>query len=88
MKEHAALKKSLLLKFGLLAGFRVFLWKGEEIIGGILFAPVPKRHVRRVRSAEDPFPASSWVLIGRKPCCMALDGDRLEIHVLPDRVDN
>jgi hypothetical protein len=84
MKENTALKKSLLLRFGLLAGFRVFLWKGEEIISRIFFTPVPKRHVQQVRSVKDPFPASSWVLIGKKPCCMVLDGDRLEIHVLSD----
>jgi hypothetical protein len=88
MKEHAATQKSLLLKFGLFAGFRLVLWKGEEIISRIRLTPVTKRHVQRPRSVKDPFPASSWMLIGRKPCCMALEGDRLEIHVLSDRVYN
>jgi hypothetical protein len=88
MKGNTALKQSLLLRFGLLAGFRVFLWKGEEIISRIFFAPAPKRHVRRARSAKDPFPASSWALIGQKPCCMVLDGNRLEIHVLSDIANN
>jgi hypothetical protein len=84
MKERVTLKKSLLLRLGLFAGFRIFLWKGEEIISRIVFAPASNRHVRRARSVKDSFPASSWALIGKKPCCMVLDGDRLEIHLLSD----
>jgi len=84
MKERVTLKKSLLMRLGLFAGFRIFLWKGEEVISRIVFTPLPKLHVRRVRSAKDPFPPSSWALIGRKPCCMVLNGDRLEIHLLSD----
>jgi hypothetical protein len=88
MRENATHKKSLLLRFGLLAGFRVFLWKGEEIVSRIFFAPLPKPPVHRMRSTEDPFPASSWSMIGTKPCCMVLDGNRLEIHVLSDMTVN
>jgi hypothetical protein len=84
MKENTTFKKSLLLRFGLVAGFRIFLWKGEELVSKFFFSPVPKRHDQRVRGTKDSFPASSWVLIGRKPCCMVLDGNRLEIHVLSD----
>ena len=57
MKENTAVKKSILLRFGLLAGFKVFLWKGEEIVSRIFFTRSPKPPVHRKRSAEAPFPA-------------------------------
>ncbi len=88
MKDNAAINKSVLLRFGLMAGFKVFLWKGEEIVSRIFFTRMPKPPVHRMRSEEAPFPASSWSLIGTKPCCMVLDGNRLEIHVLSDVTAN
>jgi len=79
MRENATIKKSTLLRFGLLAGFRIILWKGEEIVSRILFARLPKPAVHRMRSAGYPFPASKWSLAAGRPCCMALKDGRLEI---------
>ena len=88
MREKTTIKKSTLLRFGLLAGFRMFLWKGEEIVSRILFARMPKPAVLRMWRAGDPFPASKWSMAAGRPCCMALKDGRLEIHLFSEIAPN
>jgi hypothetical protein len=84
MKENSTFKKSILLRFGLLAGFKIFLWRGEEIISRIFIMKKPAPQIHAVQATDDRFPPSSWILIGTRPCCMVLDEDQLVMHVLPD----
>jgi hypothetical protein len=88
MTENPYSKKSVLLRYGLLAGFKFFLWKGEEIISRIFITKKSVPLIQTVQRTDDPYPPSSWVLAGTRLCCMALDGNRLEIHVLPENGKN
>ena len=74
----------MLIRLGLLTGFKIFLWKGEEIISRIFIAKSAVPQIQSVQRTDDRYPHSSWVLIGTKPCCLALNQGQLEVHVLPD----
>lgn len=88
MTVNSTSKKSTLLKYGLLAGFKIFLWKGEEIISRMFISKKSPPQIQSVQRTDDRYPRSSWMLIANRPCCMGFNGNQLEIHVLPENGKN